>query len=75
MRKEPDIQIQKALRVSNKMNLKRHIKRHIIIKVLKVKQETILKSAKNKKNCYKENLIRLPNFLTETLQARKVGYI
>lgn len=46
MRNELDM---KALRVPIKMNLKRHIQRHTIIRMLKVKEkETILKSAKGK---------------------------
>ena len=46
---EIDIHIQEAQKVPNKMNLKRPIKRHIIIKMPKVKdKERILKAARQK---------------------------
>ena len=42
--KEIDIQVQEAQRVPNKMDLKRTTPRHIIIKMLKVKDKENLKS-------------------------------
>ena len=49
LRKETDIQIQEAQEVPNKMNPKRHITRHIIIKMAKVKdKERILKASREK---------------------------
>ena len=48
--KEIDMQVQEAQRVPNKMDVKRLIPRHIIIKMPKVKyKETILKAATEKK--------------------------
>ena len=47
--KEIDIKIQEAQRVPNKLDPKRTIPRHIIIKVPKVKdKERILKAARDK---------------------------
>ena len=47
--KEIDIQVQQAQRVPNKMNSKRPTLRHIMIKMLKVKnKERILKAAREK---------------------------
>ena len=47
--KEIDIQVQEAQRVLNKMDAKRPTPRHIIIKMLKVKdKERILKAAREK---------------------------
>ena len=37
LKKETDIQVQESQRVPNKMNPKRHIPRHIIIKMAKGK--------------------------------------
>ena len=48
--KEIDIQVQEAQRVLNKTDAKRPTPRHIIIKMLKVKdKERILKAARDKK--------------------------
>ena len=71
LKKETDIQIQEAQRVLNKINPKRPILRHIIIKMAKVK-ERILKAAREKQRVnYKGTPIRLSaDFFTETLQAR-----
>ena len=45
--KEIDIQVQKAQRVPNKMDAKRSTPRHIVIKMLMVKdKERILKTAR-----------------------------
>ena len=46
--KEIDIQVQEGPRVPNKMNLKRHASRHIIIKMSKVKYKKRIKSSKRK---------------------------
>ena len=47
--KEIDIQVQEAQRVPNKMNAKRPSPRHIIIKMLKIKdKERILKAGREK---------------------------
>ena len=47
--KEIDIQVQQVQRVLNKLNPKRTIPRHIIIKMAKIKhKETILKAATEK---------------------------
>ena len=47
--KETDIQVQEAQRVPNKMNPKRPTPRHIIIKLLSVKdKDRILKAAREK---------------------------
>ena len=49
LKKETDIQVQKAQRVPNKMNPKRPTPRHIIIKTAKFKdKERILKAAREK---------------------------
>ena len=72
--KETDIQVQEAQRVPNKMNPKRPTPRHIIIRLLKVKdKERILKAAREKQLVtYKGIPIRLSvDFSTETLQARR----
>ena len=61
LKKEIDMQIQEAQRVSNKMDAKRPSPRHNIIKMPKViDKERILKAAKeNKLLTYKEVPIRL----------------
>ena len=74
LKKEIDIQIQEAQRVSNKMDPNRPTTRHIIIKMAKVKdEERILKAAREKPRVlYKGTPIRLlADFPTETLQARR----
>ena len=71
--KEIGIQIQKARRILNKMNPKRHTPRLIIIKMSKVKyKERILKAAREKQLVtYKGAPIRLSvDFSKETLEAR-----
>ena len=75
--KEIDIQVQEAQRVSDKMNPKRSMPRHIIIKMPKVKgKERILKAARGKNTVtYRGTPIRLSaDFSKETLQARR-GWI
>ena len=72
--KEIDIKVQEAQRVPNKMDPKKTIPRHIIIKMPKVKdKEVILKSAREKQIVtYKGVSIRLSaDFSKETLQARR----
>ena len=71
--KEIDMQAQEAQRVPNKMDAKRPTPRHIIIKMLKVKdKERILKSSRRKEITYKGVPIRLSaDFSKETLQARR----
>ena len=68
--KEIDIQVQETQRVPNKWDPKRATPRHIIIKLLKVKdKERILKSAREKQRVmYKGVPIRLSaDFSKETL--------
>ena len=72
--KEIEIQVQDAQRVPNKMNPKRHIPRHIIIKMPKAKvKERMLKAVREKQSVtYKGAPIRLStDFYKETLQARR----
>ena len=58
--KEIDMQLQKAQRVSNKMDAKRPTPRHIIIKMPKIKgKERILKAAREKLGAHREVPIRL----------------
>ena len=50
LQKEIDMQVQEAQRIPNKMDAKRPIPRHIIIKMPKVKdKDRILKAAREKK--------------------------
>ena len=74
--KETDIKIQEAQGAPNKLNPNRPIPRHIIIKMVKVK-ERILKAAREKQSInYKGTPIRLSaDFSTETLQASRGGKI
>ena len=72
--KDTDIKIQETQRAPNKLNPNRPTPRHIIIKMVKVKdKERILKAAREKQSInYKRTPIRLsPDFSTETLQARR----
>ena len=72
--KEIGFQVQEAQRVPNKMDAKRTTLRHIIIKMLKVKdKERILKSESEKQLVtYRGVPIRLSaDFSKETLQARR----
>ena len=71
--KETDIQIQKAQREPNKINLKRHTPRNIIMKLSKVtEKKRILKTVREKQHVMrKETPIRLSKFSAETLQARR----
>ena len=72
--KEINIQVQEAERVPNKTDTKRTTPRHIIIKMLKVKdKQRILQAAReNKRVTYRGVPIRLSaDFSKETLQARR----
>ena len=71
--KEIDMQVQEAQRVPNKMDTKRPVPRHIIIKMPKVKDKRLLKAARGKKLVtYKGVPIKLSaDFSEETLQARR----
>ena len=72
--KDIGIQVQEAQRVPNKMNPKRNTPRHIIIKMVKLKdKERILKAARKKQLItYMGNPIRLSvDFLAKNLQVRK----
>ena len=75
MVKEIDFQeVQEAQRVSKKLDPRRNIPRHIIIKLPKIKdKERILKAAREKERViYKEVTIRLSaDFSKETLHTRK----
>ena len=74
MEKEKANQVQKAQRVPYRLNPRRNMPRHILIKLTKTKQkERILKTAMEKQQVtYKENPIRLTTDLSaETLQARR----
>ena len=47
--KEPDIQVQKAQRIPTTINTKRTTSRHIVLKIVKIKDnERILKAEKEK---------------------------
>ena len=73
--KEIDFQeVQEAQRVPKKLDPRKHIPRHIIITLLKIKdKEIILKAAKEKEIvAYKRVPISLSaDFSKETLQARR----
>ena len=74
MEKEIVNQAQEAQRVSYRINPRRNMPRHILIKLTKTKpKERILKAAKEKQQVtYKGNHIRLTADLSaETLQARR----
>ena len=74
MVKEIDMQVRKAQRVPNKMDTKRPTPRHIISKLLKVKdKERILKAAREKQlvNCRRIPIRLSADFSKETLQARR----
>ena len=74
MEKEIVNQVQKAQRVPYRINPRRNMPRHILIKLTKTKhKERILKAAREKQQVtYKGNPIRLTaNLSAETLQARR----
>ena len=73
-------QVQEVQRVPYRINPRRNIPRHILIKLTKTKhKERILKAAREKQHVtYKGNPIRLtPDLSAETLQSRRelAGYI
>ena len=72
--KEIDLQVQEAQRVPKKLDPRKNTPRHIILKLLKIKdKERILKAAREKETVtYKGILIRSSaDFLKETLQTRR----
>ena len=74
MEKEIVNQVQEAQRIPYRINPRRNMPRHILIKLTKTKhKERILKAAREKQQVtYKGNPIRLTADLsTETLQARR----
>ena len=78
MGKEIVTQVQEAQRVPYRINPKRNMPRHIIIKLAKIKdKEKLLKAAREKRQItYKGTLIRLTaDFSAKTLQARGSGMI
>ena len=46
--KETDMQVQEAQRASNKLDSRRNTPRHIILTLAKIKEERILKAAREK---------------------------
>ena len=74
MEKEIVDHVQEARRAPYRINPRRNMSRHILIKLTKTKhKERISKAAREKQQAiYKGNLIRLTaNLSAETLQARK----
>ena len=74
MVKEIATQVQEAQRVPYRKNPRRNMLRHIVIKLVKVKdKEKLLKAAREKRPItYKGTPIRLTaDFSAETLQARR----
>ena len=72
--KEKDFQeVQEAQRVPKKLDSRKHTARHIIITLPNIKEERILKAAREKETVtYKGVPIRLSaDFSKETLQARR----
>ena len=64
--------MQEAQRVPNKMNSQRSTPRHIIIKLLKVKEKILKGARENQLVTYKGMLIRLStDFSTESLQVKR----
>ena len=73
MEKEIITQLQETQRVPNRINLRRNIPRHILIKLTKIKyKEQILKAAREKQITHKGIPIRITADLSiEILQARR----
>ena len=71
--KERDIQVQEAQRVPKKLDLKRTIPRHIIIKMPKVKyKERILKAAREKQRVTSKRVpIRLSTDFSKETAGKK----
>ena len=74
MKKEIVNQVQQAQRVPNRINQKRNMPRHILIKLTKIKhKERILKAAREKQQVtYKGNpMLSAADLSAETLQVRR----
>ena len=73
MEKEIVNQVQEAQRVLYRINPRRNMPRHILIKLTKTKhKERILKAAREKQQVtYKGNPLLLTALSAETLQARR----
>ena len=74
MGKEIATQVQEAQRVPGRINPRRNMPRHIVIKVTKIKdKEKLLRATREKRQItYKGTPIRLTaDFSAETLQARR----
>ena len=74
MGKEIATQVQEVQRVPGRINLRRNMPRHIVIKLAKIKdKEKLLKAERGKRQItYKGTPIRLTaDFSAETLQARR----
>ena len=74
MGKEIAIQVQEAWGVPYRINPKKNMLRHIVIKLAKIKdKENLLKAAREKRQItYKGSPIKLTaDFSAETLQARR----
>ena len=74
MEKEIVNQVQEAQRVPYRINPRRNMSRHMLIKITKTKhKEIILKAAREKQQVtYKENPIHLTaDFSAETLHTRR----
>ena len=74
MGKKITIQVQEAQRVPGKRNPRRNTRRHIVIKLTKIKdKEKLLKATREKQQItYKGTPIRLTaDFSAETLQPRR----
>ena len=74
MGQEIATQVQETQRVPNRINLRRNIPRHILIKLTKIKhKEQILKEAREKQQIHNGIPIRITaDIPIETLQARRV---
>ena len=74
MRKETLIQVQEAQRVPYKINPRRNMLRHILIKLIKIKDQKkkITTTRKKQQTTYKRTPIRLTaDFSGKTLQAKR----
>ena len=76
MGKETVNHVQEAQRVPGRINPRRNTPRHIVIKLITIKdKDKILKLTRGKITTYKGTPIRLSaDFSTETLQARREWY-
>ena len=72
MGREIATQVQEAQRVPYRINPRRNMPRHIVIKLAKIKHRKFIESSKGKMTTYKGTPIRLtPDFSAETVQARR----